>query len=164
LNPSERPAFEPLISRGARGPLPSRRRIPFGVSHFPVPVARERKRKRKRHTKANDVAHLFLRGHYGGGEASPASPAKGVACPAAELMRRVEWFAGSRCACASRSRNGTRARRLHAVGEGSPAASGGGVSLLTTWLLLLPACHRHYCRPISGCINLSRLLPRLTDP
>jgi hypothetical protein len=47
-NPSEGPAFEPLISRGARGPLPSRRRIPFGVSPFPVPVARERKRKRKR--------------------------------------------------------------------------------------------------------------------
>jgi hypothetical protein len=31
---------------------------------------------------------------HGGGEASPASPAKGVACPAAELMRRDEWFAG----------------------------------------------------------------------
>jgi hypothetical protein len=44
--------------------------------------------------KSNDVAHLFLRGHYGEGEASPASPAKGVACPAAELMRRDEWFAG----------------------------------------------------------------------
>jgi hypothetical protein len=25
---------------------------------------------------------------------SPASPAKGVACRAAELMRRDEWFAG----------------------------------------------------------------------
>jgi hypothetical protein len=24
----------------------------------------------------------------------PASPAKGVACPAAELMRRDGWFAG----------------------------------------------------------------------
>jgi hypothetical protein len=48
LNPFEGPAFEPLISRGARGPLPSWRRIPFGVSPFLVPVARERKRKRKR--------------------------------------------------------------------------------------------------------------------
>jgi hypothetical protein len=48
LNPSEGPAFEPLISRGARGPFPSWRRIPFGVSPFPVPVARERKRKRER--------------------------------------------------------------------------------------------------------------------
>jgi hypothetical protein len=45
-------------------------------------------------TKSNDVAHLFLRGHHGGGEASPASPAKGAACPAAELMRRDKWFAG----------------------------------------------------------------------
>jgi hypothetical protein len=48
LNPSEGPAFEPLISRGARGPLPSRRRIPFGVSPFPVAMVRERKRKWKR--------------------------------------------------------------------------------------------------------------------
>jgi hypothetical protein len=44
--------------------------------------------------KLNDVAYLFLRGHHGGGEASPASPAKGAACPAAELMRRDECFAG----------------------------------------------------------------------
>jgi hypothetical protein len=58
-NPSEGPAFEPLISRGARGPLPSRRRIPFGVSPFPVPVARERKGERKRDMNLNDVAHLF---------------------------------------------------------------------------------------------------------
>jgi hypothetical protein len=48
LNPSEGPAFEPLISRGARGPFPSRRRIPLRVSPFPVPMARERKRKWKR--------------------------------------------------------------------------------------------------------------------
>jgi hypothetical protein len=30
---------------------------------------------------------------------------------------------------ASRSRNGTRVRRLHAMGEGSPVASGGDASL-----------------------------------
>jgi hypothetical protein len=59
LNPSEGPAFEPLISRGARGPFPSRRRIPFGVSPFPVPVVGERKRKKEKDTKSNDVAHLF---------------------------------------------------------------------------------------------------------
>jgi hypothetical protein len=47
-NPSEGPAFEPLISRRARGPLPLLRRIPFEISPFPVPVARERKGKRKR--------------------------------------------------------------------------------------------------------------------
>jgi hypothetical protein len=34
-------------------------------------------------------------------------------------------------ACASRSRNGTRACRLHTLGEGSPAAPGGDVSLQT---------------------------------
>jgi hypothetical protein len=42
----------------------------------------------------NDVVHLFLRSHDGGGETSPALPAKGVACPAAKLMRRDGWFAG----------------------------------------------------------------------
>ena len=58
MNPSEGPAFEPLISRGARGPLPSRRRIPLGVSPFPVPVAREKEEEEK-DMKSNDVAHLF---------------------------------------------------------------------------------------------------------
>ena len=42
----------------------------------------------------NGAAHLFLRGHHGGGETTPASPAKGVACPAEELMRRDGRFAG----------------------------------------------------------------------
>jgi hypothetical protein len=42
----------------------------------------------------NSVAHLFLRGHHGGGETTPASPAKGVACPTEELMRRDGRFAG----------------------------------------------------------------------
>jgi hypothetical protein len=37
---------------------------------------------------------FFGRGNYGEGEASPASPARGAACPAAELMRRGEWLAG----------------------------------------------------------------------
>jgi hypothetical protein len=32
-------------------------------------------------------------------------------------------------ACVGHSRNRTRARRLHAVGEGSPAALGGDASL-----------------------------------
>jgi hypothetical protein len=40
------------------------------------------------------VAYLFLRGYYGEGEASLASPAKGAAFPAAELMRRGVRFAG----------------------------------------------------------------------
>jgi hypothetical protein len=44
--------------------------------------------------KSNDAAYLFCRGHYGEGEASFASPARGAACPATELMLRGEWFAG----------------------------------------------------------------------
>jgi hypothetical protein len=60
---------------------------------------------------------------------SPASPAKGAACPAADLMRRDEWFVGQPLCVRARSRNGTRARRLHAVGEGSLAVPAGHVSL-----------------------------------
>jgi hypothetical protein len=44
--------------------------------------------------KSNDAAYLFWRGYYGEGEASPASPARGAACPATELMRRGMWLAG----------------------------------------------------------------------
>jgi hypothetical protein len=42
----------------------------------------------------NNVAYLFRRGRYGEGETSLASPARGAACPAAELMRWGEWFVG----------------------------------------------------------------------
>ena len=41
----------------------------------------------------NGVVHLFCRDHHGGGETTPASPAKGVACPAEELMRWDRRFA-----------------------------------------------------------------------
>jgi hypothetical protein len=41
----------------------------------------------------NKVAHLFRRGRHGGGETTPASPARGVACSAGELMRRDGRFA-----------------------------------------------------------------------
>jgi hypothetical protein len=44
--------------------------------------------------KSNDATYLFWRGYYGEGEASPASPARSAACPAAELMRRGELLAG----------------------------------------------------------------------
>jgi hypothetical protein len=50
--------FEPLISRRARGPFPSLRRILFEISPFPVPVAREREEKEK-DTNLNNVVHLF---------------------------------------------------------------------------------------------------------
>jgi hypothetical protein len=75
----------------------------------------------------NDVAHLFLRGHHGGGETLPASPAKGAACPAAKLMRWDRWFAGQPLCMLFEE----WAFRLCTVGEGSPAAPGGDVSLQT---------------------------------
>jgi hypothetical protein len=77
----------------------------------------------------NNVAHLFWRGHHDGGETSPASPAKGVACSAKELMRRDDRFAGRLLRVRGRSRNGAWARCLYVVGEGSPAASGKDASL-----------------------------------
>jgi hypothetical protein len=43
-------------------------------------------------------------------------------------MGRV-FLQGDRCACADRLRNGSRARRLHAVRKGSLAAPGWDVSL-----------------------------------
>jgi hypothetical protein len=51
----------------------------------------EKEEKTEKGTKSNDAAYLFWRGYYGEGEASPASPARSAACPAAELMRRGEW-------------------------------------------------------------------------
>jgi hypothetical protein len=42
----------------------------------------------------NNVAHLFRRDHHGGGEAMPALPARDVACPAEELVRRDGRFVG----------------------------------------------------------------------
>ena len=57
-NPPKGPAFEPLISRRARGPLPSPRRILSTTSPFPVPVAREREEEGK-DMNLNKVAHLI---------------------------------------------------------------------------------------------------------
>jgi hypothetical protein len=59
LNPSEGPAFEPLISREARSLVPSWRRILFGVSPFPGPCCKREKEEREKDTKLNDVAYLF---------------------------------------------------------------------------------------------------------
>jgi hypothetical protein len=59
LNPYEGPAFEPLISREARGLFPSRRRILFGVSPFPGPCCKREKEEKEKDTKSNDVAYLF---------------------------------------------------------------------------------------------------------
>jgi hypothetical protein len=164
LNPSEGPAFEPLIIRGARGPLPSRRRIPFGVSPFPVPVARERKRKWKR-IRNQMTWHTFFDAVIMA-EVKPRSlsPAKGAACPATELMRQDEWFARQplcvresfeeRNTGASSSRRGRGLSCCPRRGR-EPA---GDLTAASARLPppLLPAHFWPY-RP-------SRLLPRLTDP
>jgi hypothetical protein len=59
-----------------------------------IPLSRsllqEIEKEEKRDTKSHDVAYLFWRGCFGEGEASPAAPARSVACPAAELTRRGE--------------------------------------------------------------------------
>jgi hypothetical protein len=95
VEPFGGPAFEPLISKEARSLVPSRGRILFGVSPFPGPCCkREKEENRKRIRNRNNAAYLFWRGYYGEGEVSLASPARSVACPAAELMRRGEWLAG----------------------------------------------------------------------
>jgi hypothetical protein len=59
LNPSEGPAFEPLISSEARGLFPSWRRILFGVSPFSGPCCKREKEGKEKDTKSNDVAYLF---------------------------------------------------------------------------------------------------------
>jgi hypothetical protein len=61
LNPSEGPAFEPLISREARSLVPSRRRILFGVSPFPGLCCKREKEEKEKDTKSNDAAYLFCR-------------------------------------------------------------------------------------------------------
>jgi hypothetical protein len=94
LNPSEGPTFEPLVSREARSLFPSWGRILFGVSPFPGPCCKREKEEKEKDMKSNDAAYLFGRGRYGEGEASLASPARGAACPAAELMRQSGRFAG----------------------------------------------------------------------
>jgi hypothetical protein len=95
---------------------------------------------------------------------SPASPAKGATCPAAELMRRDEWFAGQllcvrepfeeRNTGVSSSCRGRGLSRCPRRGRG-PADDLTAASARLP-LPLLPAHFWPY-RP-------SRLLPRLTDP
>jgi hypothetical protein len=92
----------------------------------------------------------------------PASPAKGVACSTGELMRwdgRFSWRS-----LRVREPFEERARRLYSVGEGSPASSGGDVSLQAIRPLLPLVCHRHYCRPTFGPCQPPRLSLQLTDP
>jgi hypothetical protein len=51
--------FEPLISRRARGPLPSLRRILLKYPPFLDPCGKREREKRKKDINLNNVAHLF---------------------------------------------------------------------------------------------------------
>jgi hypothetical protein len=72
-------------------------------------------------------------------------------------MRRDEWFTGRPLHVREPFEERNADVSSSAVGEGPFAIPGGGVSLLTTRLPLPPACHRHYCRPISGHIDCRAL-------
>jgi hypothetical protein len=60
LNPSEGPAFEPLISRGGSGPASFAEKDPFRGIPFPGPYCKREKEEEEKDTKLNDVAHLFF--------------------------------------------------------------------------------------------------------
>jgi hypothetical protein len=93
---------------------------------------------------------------------TPASPAKGVDCPAVELMRRDVWFAGRSLREPFEERNTGASSSRH--GRGLPCCSRRGrgpaddLTAASARLLppLLPAHFWPY-RP-------SRLLPQLADP
>jgi hypothetical protein len=51
--------FEPLISRRARGPFPSLRRIIFRNIAFPDPCGKREREEKKKDMNLNNVAHLF---------------------------------------------------------------------------------------------------------
>jgi hypothetical protein len=120
LNPSEGLAFELLISRGARGPFPSRRRIPFGVSPFPGPCCKREKEEKEKDTKSNDVAYFFDAVIMAKVKRHPLLlPTMPPVLPQSQRDGTSgSW--GGRCECASRSRNGRFALSLNpAVGSGN---------------------------------------------
>jgi hypothetical protein len=59
-------------------------------------------------------------------------PAKGAACPAAELMQRDEWFTGRPLRVSKPFEERNADMSSSAVGEGPFAIPGWDVSLLTT--------------------------------
>jgi hypothetical protein len=87
----------------------------------------------------NKVAHLFGRCHHGGGETSPASPARGVACPTVKLMQRDGWFAW-------------RPLRVRAV-----RGTGHGRVVFTPWERALPSLQEgtRACRRLDRCLRSS---------
>jgi hypothetical protein len=100
----------------------------------------------------NKVAYLFLRSHYGEGEATPASPARGVACSVGELMRRDGRFAW----------RPLRARAVRGTGHGR--------GVFTSWERALPSLQEgtRACRRLDRCLHSSAAAvtasPLLTMP
>jgi hypothetical protein len=91
-----------------------------------------------------------------------------LACQRCCLLRRGVNATGQAIrvapvARASRLRNGTRARCLHAVGEGSPIASRGDASLQATGPLPPLVCRCSYCRPAFDHAN-RRAYPAANRP
>jgi hypothetical protein len=68
-------------------------------------------------------------------------------------MRRDGRFTGRLLRVREPFRNGTRARRLYSVGEGSPVASGGDASLQAIGPLLPPVSCCNYCRSAFGHVD-----------
>jgi hypothetical protein len=81
----------------------------------------------------------------------PASPAKGGACPAEELMRWDGWFAGRslREPFEERNTSALSSRR----GRGFPCCPRRGRESADDLTALPLACCRHYCRPTFGHID-----------
>jgi hypothetical protein len=59
LNPSEGPAFEPLINRRARGPVSFAEKDPFRNIPFPGPCSKREKEEEEKDMNLISVAHLF---------------------------------------------------------------------------------------------------------
>jgi hypothetical protein len=163
-NPSEGLAFEPLISRRARGSVSFAEKDPFRNIPFPGPCSKREEGEEEKDMNLNSVAHLFLRGHHGGGETTPASPAKGVACPAEELMRWGGRFAGRplRVPESFEERNtgassSCRGRGLSCCFRRGREPAGDLTAASARLLAPLLSVHFWPYQP-------SHLLPRLTDP
>jgi hypothetical protein len=68
-------------------------------------------------------------------------------------MRWDDWFTGRPLRVREPFEGWNTNTSSSTVGEGPFTIPGGDVSLLTTRLPLPPACHRHYCQPISSHID-----------
>jgi hypothetical protein len=90
----------------------------------------------------NKEAHLFWRSHHGGGETTPASPARGVARSTGELMRRDGRFVW----------RPLRVQDVRGTGHGRGREPAGDLTAASARLLLqLPSAHFWPCQP--SCVR-----------